>query len=50
MINYNGRREAVSGYGILDSHNEPEFDRVVKEAAALLKTPIALISLLDEDR
>lgn len=41
---------ALRGYGILDSPNEPEFDRIVIEAAALAHTPIALISLLDEHR
>lgn len=41
---------ALAGYGILDSPNEPEFDEIVREAAATLGMPIALISLLDENR
>jgi len=41
---------AVRGYGVLDSPNEPEFDAIVREAAALLGTPIALVSLIDENR
>lgn len=42
--------EALVGYGILDTPNEPEFDAIVIEAAAALGAPIALISLLDENR
>ncbi len=41
---------ALSGYGILDTPNEPEFDAIVREAAETFGTPIALISLLDENR
>ncbi|SEM76507.1 GAF domain-containing protein [Sphingomonas gellani] len=41
---------ALEGYGILDTPNEPEFDEIVREAAAIFHTPIALISLLDENR
>ena len=41
---------ALSGYGILDTPNEPEFDAIVREAAQTFQTPIALISLLDENR
>ena len=44
------RVSALKGYGVLDTPNEAEFDQIVKEAARLLKTPIALISLLDENR
>lgn len=46
-----GRRvEALNGYGVLDTPNEPEFDRIVQDAAAVLGAPIALISLLDSER
>ncbi len=41
---------ALSGYGILDTPNEPEFDEIVREAARTFGTSIALISLLDENR
>ncbi|SEN76140.1 GAF domain-containing protein [Sphingomonas gellani] len=41
---------ALAGYGILDTPNEPEFDAIVKEAARTFDFPIALISLLDENR
>ena len=44
------RLDALRGYGILDSPNEPEFDAIVRAAAEALHTPIALISLLDEHR
>lgn len=44
------RVSALRGYGILDTPNEPQFDEIVKDAAASMRTPIALISLLDENR
>lgn len=44
------RNETLRGYGVLDTPNEPDFDAVVREAAKVLGTPIALISLLDENR
>jgi GAF domain-containing protein len=40
----------LEGYGVLDSPNEEEFDAIVRQAAKLLGTPIALISLIDENR
>lgn len=40
----------LSSYGVLDTPNEPEFDAIVQEAATSLRTPIALVSLLDENR
>ena len=45
-----GRLAALHGYGILDTPPEPEFDAIVQQAACLLNTPIALISLIDERR
>lgn len=44
------RLAALKGYGVLDTPNEAEFDAIVREAARLLGTPIALISLIDADR
>ena len=44
------RIETLRGYGILDTPNEPEFDAIVKEAAQACRTPIALISFVDESR
>lgn len=43
-------QRALRGYGVLDTPNEAEFDAIVREAAALSGTPIALVSLLDEHR
>jgi len=40
----------LHGYGVLDSPNETEFDSIVREAARELGAPIALISLIDENR
>lgn len=45
-----GHIAELRGYGILDSPNEPVFDELVRSAARAFDTPIALISLLDEDR
>lgn len=44
------RLAELRGYGLLDSENEPEFDAIVREAAAAAGVPIALISLVDENR
>ena len=45
-----GRLTALRGYGILDTPNEPAFDRIVHDAARAFGVPMALISLLDEQR
>jgi PAS domain S-box-containing protein len=44
------RLAALRRYRILDTPQEPAFDRIVKLAALLLDVPIALISLIDADR
>jgi len=44
------RLASLKGYGILDTPNEPEFDRIVHKAKAELKAPIVLVSLVDENR
>lgn len=44
------RIAALRGYSILDTPAEPEFDALVQQAAALMETPIALISLIDAHR
>lgn len=44
------RVASLKSYGILDTPNEVEFDRIVRRAAQILHTPIALISLIDEER
>jgi len=44
------RLAAIRALNILDSRREAEFDALVRVAAALFEMPIALISLVDEDR
>ena len=44
------RLAALRRYQILDTTQEPAFDRIVRLAALLLDVPIALISLVDADR
>ena len=41
---------ALRGTGLLDSEPDPAFDRHVRLAAELLNAPVALVSLVDEDR
>jgi diguanylate cyclase (GGDEF)-like protein len=44
------RIEALSKTGLLDSLPEERFDRITRLAQQLFKTPIALVSLVDENR
>jgi hypothetical protein len=44
------RLEALNQTGLLDSPPDEAFDRLTRTAARLLDAPVALISLLDEDR
>ena len=44
------RLEALSRYAILDTPPEPEFDDVVQIAQRVCETPVALVSLVAEDR
>lgn len=44
------RVDSLHGYRLLDTPPEPEFDSIVKRAAAALDAPIALMSLVDSDR
>ncbi len=46
----NERVAALKGYGVLDTPNEPEFDAIVREAAEQFGAPVALVSLVDENR
>ncbi len=44
------RVAALKAYALLDTPSEPQFDRIVQQAAAALDAPIALVSLIDENR
>jgi len=44
------RIAALRGTGVLDTAPEERFDRITRLAAALFNVPIALVSLVDEDR
>lgn len=44
------RLAALRSYGLLDTAPEPAFDELVRLAAGLTRSPIALISLVDEER
>lgn len=44
------RLEALRQYQILDTHDETAFDDLARIAAYICQTPIAIISLIDEDR
>ncbi len=46
----NNRLEALVSSNILDTASEERFDRIVRLAAGAMKTEIALISLIDQDR
>jgi signal transduction histidine kinase len=44
------RLAALRSYGILDTPREDQFDDIVKLAAYICRTPIAVINLIDEGR
>jgi len=44
------RLDALDGYGILDSPAEPGFDDLVHLAGLICRAPVALVSLVAEDR
>ena len=44
------RLRALRATGLLDSAPDPSFDRHVRLAAEVLNAPVALVSLVDEDR
>jgi len=49
-INEPRRLEGLHRYGILDTPDEPAYDRMTRLSSRLLGYPISLISLLDETR
>jgi PAS domain S-box-containing protein len=44
------RLAALRSYNILDTTPDPDFDSLVKLASFICRTPVALLSLVDEDR
>lgn len=48
--NENQRLDALKRLDLMDTDPEPEFDELVKLAAAICGTPISLVTLLDERR
>src|SRR5437764_766458 len=44
------RLRALRAYAILDTPPEPAFDEIVRRAAALSDTPIALLTFVDDRR
>ena len=44
------RIEKLKSYLVLDTEAESQFDRLTSLAAMICKTPIALVSLLDDSR
>ncbi|MEE7567367.1 GAF domain-containing protein, partial [Xanthomonas sp. Kuri4-3] len=44
------RLEALRSYGVLDTPREATFDDLTRLASMICQTPIALVSLVDEDR
>ena len=45
-----GRLDALHATGLLDSDVSPSFDRLARLASHVLHAPVALVSLVDEDR
>ena len=45
-----GRLEALRELGLLDSPASEAFDRITRLASRLLEVPVALVSLIDQDR
>jgi len=44
------RLAVLHGYGILDTEPEPEFDDIALLAAEICDTPVAMVSLVDDER
>jgi hypothetical protein len=44
------RLEDLRNLNILDTEPDPEFDRITRLAAFALRAPVAVVTLIDEDR
>lgn len=44
------RRETLAGLHLLDSENDPDFDRLTRLAAGIFGAPVSLVTLVDIDR
>lgn len=49
-VNEAARLAAIRRYDVLDTPPDGAFERITRLAARLLKTPIAIVSIVDEDR
>ncbi|WP_396596488.1 ATP-binding protein [Dokdonia sp. R86516] len=49
-VNEFKRMKALHGLDLLDTAQEPDFDYITKLAAYICMTPVALVTLVDEDR
>lgn len=49
-FNESRRLDALRAYGVLDTLPEQAYDDLTELAAAICRVPIALISLIDENR
>jgi PAS domain S-box-containing protein len=50
VLHNSARLAALRQLGILDTPADPSFDRLTRLAARILNAPVALVSLVDEDR
>lgn len=50
MMDESARLRTLRSLGVLDTPAEPVFDRIARLASSLCGTPIALVSLIDDDR
>lgn len=49
-LDESARLQALRSYRVLDTEDEEAFDRITKMASLVLRAPITLVSLLDEER
>ena len=49
-LNEKKRLQTLQSLGVLDTPNEERFDRITRMAKKMFNVPIAIVSLIDEDR